>query len=70
MGRLQAWRSLHTTTMALTFMFMTTAVGSQGPGGVSGTADPLIQSVMTIFVYGGLALIITTGLIQSLRRKF
>ena len=47
----------------------TSAIASQGPGMMPGTASAFTQTAMAIVVYGAAALIIAAGLIGGLRRR-
>src|SRR6202022_543855 len=56
------------STLAL--LATSAAFASQGPGVGPGTAGSFTQLAMAIFVYGTSALVIGTGLIGAMRRRY
>ena len=65
----QMSRTAINSVIAIAAVLVTTsAVASQGPGVMAGTASAFTQTATAIVVYGLSALIIATGLIGSLRQ--
>jgi hypothetical protein len=57
------------TSIAAAALWSSAALASQGPGGGMGTASPLTQTVMAVFVYGMSAIIVGAGLIVGVLRR-
>lgn len=69
MGLAQAAKACRAVTVLVASMSVSATLASQGPGGGPGTASPSVQWVMTIIVYGGVALVVIAGIIGSLKRR-
>jgi hypothetical protein len=52
-----------------TLLVAGSALASQGPGVMPGTAGASLQLAMAIIVYGGSALLIAAGLIGAIRHR-
>jgi hypothetical protein len=50
-------------------LWLAQAEASQGPGVAAGTVSATMQTAMAIFVYGGSALLVATGLIGAARQR-
>ena len=63
-------RIVRATTVVASVVLLTTgtAMASQGPGVMPGTASASLQLAMAIIVYGGSALLVGAGLIGAARR--
>jgi hypothetical protein len=57
------------TSIAVAALWSSAALASQGPGSGMGTASPLTQTAMAIFVYGLVTIIVGAGLIGAVRRR-
>ena len=53
-----------------TSLWASLAFAAQGPGGGPGTASSFAQLAMAVIVYGTSALVVGTGLIGAIRRRW